>query len=65
MVTEKTEKLAYTVEEAGERLGISRPSAYLAVKRGEIPTIKLGHRIIVPRVALERMLANAGQPVVK
>jgi len=49
----------FTVEEAGEILGLSRPSAYEAVSRGDIPSIKIGRRKIVPRAALERMLAGA------
>jgi excisionase family DNA binding protein len=50
------ERVVLTVEEAGKLLGISRQSAYNAVKNGEIPTIKIGRRILVPRVQLDRML---------
>ncbi len=57
MVT--AEKLVLTVPEAGELLGVSRAHAYLMVKLGQIPIIKLGRRIVVPRVALEKMLENA------
>lgn len=53
-------KYVLTVEEAGQRLGLSRPSAYQAVKRGEIPIIRIGRRILVPVAALEKLLANAG-----
>ena len=60
---EEIERLTYTIEEAGAALGLSRPSAYLAAKRKELPTIRLGRRIVVPKAALEKMLANAGQPV--
>ena len=49
-----------TVEEAGEWLGIGRSAAYAAAKRGEIPTIRIGRRLVVPRDALERMLAGEG-----
>jgi excisionase family DNA binding protein len=48
--------LTLTVEEAAEALGISRAFAYEAVARGEIPSVRIGRRIIIPRVALERML---------
>lgn len=54
------EDIVLTVEEAAKRLKISRPSAYLAIERGEIPVIKIGRRILVPVAALERMLAEAG-----
>ena len=46
----------FSVEEAGEICGISRPSAYAAAKNGTLPTVRIGRRRIVPRHALERML---------
>lgn len=54
------EKVVLTVEEAAELLKISRPSAYQAVQRGEIPVIRIGRRILVPVAALEKLLATAG-----
>lgn len=53
------QRLTLTVEEAAIRLGISRPTAYEAVKSGALPHIKLGRRILVPVQALERMLNQA------
>lgn len=50
-----------TVQEAARALGIGRGSAYQAVRRGELPVIRLGKRLVVPRAALERLLASAGQ----
>ena len=44
------------IEEAGRILGISRAAAYQAAAKGELPVIKIGKRLLVPRVALERML---------
>ncbi len=49
-------KQTFTVEEAAVQLGIGRNSAYEAARRGDIPTIKIGKRILVPRAALERFL---------
>lgn len=49
-----------TVTEAAVRLGISRNSAYEAARNGQIPTLKIGKRILVPLVAFERMLEEAG-----
>ena len=54
-------KATMTVDEAAKCLGIGRNSAYEAVQRGEIPVIRIGKRLLVPVVALERMLAEAGQ----
>lgn len=51
-----------TVEEAAIVLGISRTFAYEAVARGEIPCIRIGRRILVPRVDLNRLLESAGAP---
>jgi excisionase family DNA binding protein len=48
---------AFSVEEAGEILGISRGSSYLAVKTGDLPVIRIGRRCIVSRAALERLFA--------
>lgn len=51
----------FTVKEAGcEILGLSVVSAYSAAESGALPTIRIGKRLIVPRVALERLLAGAG-----
>lgn len=47
-----------TIEEAARVLGIGRNSAYEAARRGEIPTIKIGRRLVVPRAALDRILAG-------
>ena len=52
------QRKTYTVDQAAELLGIGRNTAYEAVRRGEIPTIKIGRRLLVPRAALERMLAG-------
>ena len=55
------ERLVYTIEESAEMLGIGRSKAYEAAQTGEIPTIRIGRRLLVPKVALDRMLAEAGQ----
>jgi excisionase family DNA binding protein len=54
-----SEKLTYTVPEAGEILGVGRSAAYEGARTGEIPTIKIGKRILVPKIALERKLEKA------
>lgn len=52
------ERLTLTIDEAARALGISRNSAFAAAHRGEIPTLKIGRRLLVPKVAFEKMLAN-------
>ena len=59
MIKEKPESLTYSVELAGKLLGISRPSAFEAARRGDIPTIRIGRRILVPKKALQKMLDEA------
>jgi excisionase family DNA binding protein len=49
-------RLTISVEEAGRLLGISRGLAYELVNRGDIPSVRLGRRIVVPRRALDRLL---------
>ena len=48
-----------TIPEAAKTLGIGRNAGYEAARRGEIPTIRIGKRLLVPVVALERMLQGA------
>lgn len=50
------ERLTCTVEECARLLGIGRQLAYEKVKTGEIPALKIGRRLLVPRKALERLL---------
>ena len=50
------ECMTVSVEEAGEILGCSRNTAYEAVRRGEIPVIRIGKRLLVPKAALQRLL---------
>ncbi|MFZ0668439.1 MAG: helix-turn-helix domain-containing protein [Acidimicrobiales bacterium] len=52
-------RLVLTVEEAAQLLGISRSFAYEAVQRGEIPSMRIGRRILVPKAALKRLLEQA------
>lgn len=42
------EPLAINVPEAGALAGLNRVQSYIAAKRGEIPTIKVGGRLKVP-----------------
>ena len=56
------DKLTLSVEEAAKVLGIGRNLCYDRVKTGEIPIIKIGRRLLVPRRALEKLLEQ-GQPL--
>lgn len=57
----KVERQTYSVDEAAKLLGLGRNQAYEGVHRGEIPSVRVGKRILVPRVALDRLLEKAGE----
>lgn len=48
--------LVYDVPEAGALLGLSRNASYEAAKRGDLPTIRVGKLLKVPKAALESLL---------
>ena len=50
------QRMSLSVEEAGALLGISRDLAYDLVARRELPAVRLGRRLVVPRRALEEPL---------
>ena len=50
------DKLTLSIEEAAKVLGIGRNLCYERVKTGEIPVIKIGRRLLVPKKALEKLL---------
>ena len=57
----ETERLTLTVRQAAQLLDLSRNSVYQGVQTGEIPHIKIGKRILIPKRALEVMLESAGE----
>ncbi|MDP9363881.1 MAG: helix-turn-helix domain-containing protein [Chloroflexota bacterium] len=52
------DRATVTVEEAGRILGVGRGTAYEAARRGELPVLRLGRRLVVPVAALDRLLAR-------
>jgi excisionase family DNA binding protein len=52
-----------TVEQAGQMLGISRRSAYRAAARGDLPTLRLGRRLIVPTARLLELLGMSSNAI--
>jgi excisionase family DNA binding protein len=54
-----SDKRAYAVKEAAELIGVSRSMLYLLMKNGALRTVKLGGRRLVPRDAIEALLAEA------
>jgi len=50
------------IDRVAKAVGISRAAAYEAVKTGDIPSIRIGRRIVVPTAAVRRMLQLDGGP---
>jgi len=60
--SERPERLVFSVPEAAELLGISRALGYELVARGELPSLRLGRRRVVPRVALLALVGAIPAP---
>jgi excisionase family DNA binding protein len=58
MNNSEEEPLVYSPDEARKLLKISRGLIYEAINTGQIPSIRIGRRLLVPRSALEKLLAN-------
>ena len=53
-----------SVEEAGQLLGLSRASSYQAAATGELPTIRIGRRLLVSKAAIRKLLGeDQAEPV--
>jgi excisionase family DNA binding protein len=57
-----TEAEVLTVEEAATVLRISRTLAFAAVRDGELPSVRIGRRVLVPRARLEAFLRGEQHP---
>ena len=56
-------RLTYSVAETAQVLGIGRNLAYALIARGDLPSIRLGRRIVVPIRAVEVRLDNVRKEV--
>ncbi len=52
------DRLTLTVDEAADLLGISRSLAYELVRIGELPSLRLGRRILIPRRAIYELVED-------
>ena len=57
-------RLAFSIEEVANALGLSLRHTYEMARTGQLPARRLGHRWIIPRAALERLLEEVqnGEP---
>lgn len=58
------QKLTLTVEQFARTVGISRGLAYAMIKRGELPIMRMGRRVLLPKNAVEKWLESAAYRVV-
>ena len=61
MTRSNDQGLVVTVAEASRMLRLSRNSTYAAIRNGDIRTLRIGRRLLIPRAALERLLAGEGE----
>lgn len=54
-------KKTYNVPEFAKLAGISRPHAYRLVDRGDVPSIRLGRRVVIPGWFVDQLLAEPQQ----
>ena len=57
----EVERLVYTIAETAKLLSLSRGLAYQLAREGKLPVIRLGKRLVVPKVALSRLLEGNGK----
>jgi excisionase family DNA binding protein len=53
------EQPVLTVSEAARLLRLSRAFTYELVARGELPSVRFGRRIMIPRAAIERLFDDS------
>jgi excisionase family DNA binding protein len=56
------DKLLLTVAEVATELSISKSKAYQMVRRRQLPCVRLGGAIRIPKKALERLLQESTVP---
>lgn len=51
--------LCLSVAEAAQALGLGRSMTYQLVASGEIPSLKLGRRVVIPKAWIDKAVADA------
>jgi excisionase family DNA binding protein len=52
------EPLLLSIQDAAKALGLSKNFVYLEAKRGNIPTVRYGKRLLVPAEELKKLVAD-------
>ena len=56
---EADDRLAYSVNEAAQRLGVGPMTLYREIAEGKLPAIRIRDRVLVPNVVLEHLVEEA------
>jgi excisionase family DNA binding protein len=49
------------VDDLAKEIGVSRHACYEGIKKGVIPHIRIGRRIVLPKAAIAEWLKTAGR----
>lgn len=60
-ITELPAPLAHRIPDACRRLGVGRSSLYELIKAGEVKTIKIGSRTLIPEAELQKVISSRMQ----
>jgi excisionase family DNA binding protein len=60
--TQRVNKQVYTMREAAVLLGCGYRQVVAAAKNGQVPSIRIGKRSVVPKAPLERLLQQSEAP---
>jgi len=52
------DRLTYNVPEAAALLGVSSRLVYQLAERNEIPVVRLGRRVLIPRIAIAQLVGG-------
>ena len=55
------DKAYFSVKEFKDRLGVSSNLIYEQLRKGALPSVRLGGRILIPADALQQMMERQGQ----
>lgn len=58
---ESKNKIALSVTEAAEQLGVSRVTMYQYIKRADFPAARIGGRVLIPRDKLQLWLEKQAE----
>lgn len=50
-----------SVDDLAKEIGVSRHACYEGIKKGVIPHIRIGRRIVLPKAAIAEWLKTAGR----